>query len=61
MIEQLVKGNTLPPGVNRRRGRPRHRRIESQSIDRGPRRRVRLNRPRSEKLSNFKLGINYAK
>jgi hypothetical protein len=43
-IEQLVKGNTLPPGINRRRGRPRHRRIESQSIDRVPRRRVRLNR-----------------
>jgi hypothetical protein len=44
MIEQLMKGNTLPPVINRRRGRPRHRIIESQAIDRAPRRRERVNR-----------------
>jgi hypothetical protein len=46
LLENLEKRNTLPPAVQRRRGRPRQRRYQSQAIDRIPQRRIRQNRCR---------------
>jgi hypothetical protein len=47
MLQDLEKRNTMPPAIERRRGRPRLNRYPSQARDRVIRRRVRVNRCRN--------------